>query len=461
MTRDEALAILELDREEAVGIIMALADKAEKYDQLCGQISPTTPSGMTPVYLKASHRRRKKPPGRRKGHPGVARQGPARIDQYQEHTLDHCPQCHSPLKKSLNTYQRLIEDIPPVQPLVIQHTIHRYWCPQCKKIVSPVVTEALPNAMIGLRLLVFTAWLHYLVGVSVNNLVKMVSVFFSVQVSAGGLTQAWKNLAWLLKPLYDQIGQKVSHSAVLSADETGWRLNGITHWLWCFVTPRLCYYLISPSRASPVINKVLGRLFKGILICDFWGAYNKLSALAKQRCLYHILTELLKVDQRNSTSEWRAFRKKLSRLIKDAIRLSNQPNQLNAETYQRLKQRLYGRLDQFLATPYSDRDAKRLIKRLKRHQKELFTFLEYPNVSPYNNHAEQQMRKPVLTRKVSQQNRSEVGAKTQSIMMSLFRSAELQGHNPVETILAIAKRALEARSPEDVLNCQLILFSKS
>ena len=461
MTRDEALAILELDREQAVGIIVALAEKAEKYDQLCGQLSPTTPSGMTPVYLKPSHRKRRKPPGRRKGHPGIARQQPARIDQYQEHTLDRCPQCHSPLKKSLGSYQRSIEDLPPVEPLVTEHTIHRYWCPQCKKMVSPVVTEALPNAMIGLRLVVFTAWLHYLVGVSVNNLVTMVSVFSSVQLSAGGFTQAWKNLARLLEPLYDHIGQTVSHSAVLSADETGWRLNGIIHWLWCFVTPRLCYYLISPSRASPVVKKVLGRIFTGILICDFWGAYNKLSALAKQRCFYHLFTELVKVDQLNASSEWKAFRKKLSRLLKDAIRLSNHQNQLNAETYQRLKRRLYGRLEQFLATPYSDRDAKRLIKRLKRHQKELFTFLEYPNVSPYNHHAEQQMRKPVLTRKVSQQNRSENGAKTQSILMTLFRSAELQGHNPVEIILAIAKRALEARSPDDVTKCQLILFSKS
>lgn len=461
MTRDEALAILDLEREQAVVIILALAEKAEKYELLYGQVSPTTPSGMTPVYLKPSHRRRRKHPGRDKGHPGVARQRPARIDQYQEHTLDRCPQCQTPLKESLDTYQRYIEDLPPVQPLVTEHTIHRYWCPQCKKIVSPVVTEALPNARIGLRLVVLTAWLHYLVGVSVNNLVKMVSVFSSFQVSAGGFTQAWRNLASLLEPLYDQIGQKVSQSAVLSADETGWRLNGITHWLWCFVTPTLCYYLITPSRASPVVKKVLGRIFKGILICDFWGAYNKISALAKQRCLYHLFTALVKVDQFNTSSGWKGFRKKLSRLLKDAIRLSNKQNQLSAETSQRLKRRLYGRLDQFLAAPYPDRDANRLIKRLKRHQKELFTFLEYPDVSPYNHHAEQQMRKPVLTRKVSQQNRSEDGAKTQSTLMTLFRSTELQGSNPVETILSITKRSLESRSPKDFLNCQPILFSKS
>jgi transposase len=461
MTRDEALAILSLERQEAVAVILALAEKAEKYDRLSSQLSPTTPSGMTPVYLKPSHRKRRKPPGRGEGHPGSGRQRPARIDDFQEHTLERCPDCQTPLGKSVATYQRYIEDLPPVQPTVTEHTIHRYWCPRCKKIVSAIVTDALPNARIGLRLIVLTAWLHYLVGVSVNNLVKTVSVFSCLKITAGGLTQAWKHVAFLLEPLYDEIGRKISESAVLSADETGWRLNGITHWLWGFATPTFCYYRIAKSRASPVAKEVLGRFFQGILVCDFWGAYNKIRALAKQRCFYHLFTELVKVDQHNTSSGWKAFRKKLSRLLKDAVRLSEKRNQLHPEGYHRLKGRLHRRLDQFLASSYQDRDAKRLLKRLRRHCNELFTFLEYEGVSPYNHHAEQQMRPPVLTRKVSQQNRSEEGAQTQSILMTLFRSAQLQGHNPVEIILSTAKEALKARSTDEILNCQLILFSKS
>ena len=71
-------SILNLQREKAIATILALAEKAEKYDRLLGQVSPTTPSGMTPVYLKPSHKKRKKPPrqgerasgsGPRNGHP--------------------------------------------------------------------------------------------------------------------------------------------------------------------------------------------------------------------------------------------------------------------------------------------------------------------------------------------------------------------------------------------------------
>ena len=94
---------------------------------------------------------------------------------------------------------------------------------------------------------------------------------------------------------------------------------------------------------------------------------------------------------------------------------------------------------------HGDNDAQRLIKRLRRHKLELFTFLEHPEVSPYNNHAEQQMRKPVLIRKISHQNRSDEGAKTQAVLMSLFRSAELQGQNPIEMILEMAKMVIEKK----------------
>jgi len=355
MTRDEAIAILEMVREDTIQIILTLAEKAQKYDHLCDKTSPTIPSGMTLVYLKPTSRRKKRSFGRTHGHKGVSRKRPEKVTAYQVHTLDDCPDCHQPLKSPIRTYKRYIEEIPPVEPVVTEHTIHGYWCSQCKKIVQPTVTDALPNARLGLRLVVFTAWLHYLIGISVNNIVKMVSVFFNLQISA----------------------------------------------------------------------------------------------LAKQRCFYHLFTELVKVDAYNRSTPWKVFRKKLSRLLKDALRLSEKKTRVSPECFLRLKKRLYHRLEQFLATPCQDKDAQRLIKRLNRHKHELFTFLEHEGVSPYNNHAEQQMRKPVLTRKVSQQNRSEQGAKTQAILMTLFRSAELQGTNPVETLLATAKSALTANAPLD------------
>jgi len=136
--------------------------------------------------------------------------------------------------------------------------------------------------------------------------------------------------------------------------------------------------------------------------------------------------------------------------MKDAIRLSGN-NQITAQRRERLKARLHVRLDEMTTSgDYLDKHVKRLVKRLKRHKKELFPFLDYTDVSPYNNHAEQQMRKAVLCRKVSQQNRSEKGAVTQAVLMTLFRTAELQKQNPVEAVLAAAKTAILKGKPDSI-----------
>jgi hypothetical protein len=207
MTRDEAQAILALPHDKAIHAILERAEKAETYDRLIGDVSPTTPSGMIPASLKPPPARRRKGPGRKAGHEGVSRIQPEAGDHVKEHTLERCPDCHTPLKEPIKHYTRYIEDIPPVEkPEGSEHTVHGYWCPQCKKIVFAPLTDALPNAMVGLRLVLFTAWLHYLLGVSVTNIVRILSVVCRFQISAGGVPQAWKNLSLLLEPLYHELG---------------------------------------------------------------------------------------------------------------------------------------------------------------------------------------------------------------------------------------------------------------
>ena len=96
---------------------------------------------------------------------------------------------------------------------------------------------------------------------------------------------------------------------------------------------------------------MIGHLFEGILICDFWGNYNKISTLATQWCFYHMLTELEKVDKSNKSTIWKSFRKKLGRLLLGAVRLDARRNQLKPDVFDRRKMRFYTRLDQLVKHP--------------------------------------------------------------------------------------------------------------
>ncbi len=75
-----------------------------------------------------------------------------------------------------------------------------------------------------------------------------------------------------------------------------------------------------------------------------------------------------------------------------------------------------------------------MCKRLRRTGDQLFTFLDYPEIPFENNHAERQIRPAVILRKNSQSNRSERGARTQAVLMSVYRTLRLRGHDPLQTI---------------------------
>src|ERR1019366_9495211 len=213
MNRAQALAILQLPREQAVSAIIALGEKAERWEHLQAQGAPSTLSGMQPVYLKPSAKRRAKTPGRTAGHPGAHRPAPAHIDEFIEHALTHCPHCDSQVGPSIRQHTRYIEEIPPVVPHVSPHPVHGHWCAPCQKIVTAPVAAALPHSTLGIRFVVYTAWLHYFVGVSVGNCVKIAHRSLGFSVSPGGLTLAWQNLAARLEGNYDGILHKIRNSA--------------------------------------------------------------------------------------------------------------------------------------------------------------------------------------------------------------------------------------------------------
>ena len=81
-----------------------------------------------------------------------------------------------------------------------------------------------------------------------------------------------------------------------------------------------------------------------------------------------------------------------------------------------------------------------MTKRLRKYAEYLFTFLDYTDVRFENNFAERQIRPAVILRKNGQSNRSDRGAATQTVLMSVYRTLRLRGLNPTETIA----RALKA-----------------
>lgn len=408
--------------------------------------SPSTPSGMVPVYEKPTTPKRKKKPGARDGHIGRRRRTPAKIDQKVEHRLEVCPCCGGPLQRCKRQRQRIIEDIPQqITPVVTEHTVHRDYCPSCKKHVEPVVADAMPNATLGHNVMALSSWFHYGLGVTIGQVRDILASHLHTDISAGGLLDGWHRLAAAIEPWYQQIAQEAKDSAVLHADETGWRVNGQTHWLWCFCNHRACFYQIDRSRGAPALQKFFTEAFAGTLVTDFWRAYESVVAEDRQYCIPHLLRELLKVDEHNAAVEWQAFAKQLRRLVRDGIRLRKRQD-FDPQKYDRRIKLIHRRLCQLADARYDDADTRRLGERISRHRDHLFTFLDKVEVPFDNNHAERQIRPAVIIRKNSLCNRSDDGARTQAVLMSVYRTLRLRGHDPTKTIADALRNLLQTGS---------------
>lgn len=442
LNRDEK-RIAELEKENAK-LKRELEAKTSQADKP-GSLS--TPSGMQPVYAKPSGSKRRRKPGRKNGHPGARRATPTHIDRIVEHKLAECPICHNPVGEPCGKHSQIVEDIPPVKPTVTRHDVYEYNCAPCGTKVQAPMTEALPRATLGLRLTLLSAYLHYALGMTTRNICAWLRTFCQFQVTPGGLVLNWQRLAELLLLVYEDLGKAARLSAVLNADESGWRIGGRLAWLWCFTNKTLAYYVLTPSRAGPVIKKVLGSFFKGILVTDFFGAYNRIKAFAKQKCVVHLLREVKQVSLRNHSNEWRLFARRLKRLMHEALKLVISREKLGEPTYERRVANLHMRLADIFGGSYRDKDCERLAKRLAKHSEELFVFLRHPDVPADNNHAERQIRFAVVMRKNSYGNRSKRGAQSQAILMSIFRTCQLRGIDPIAFLADSVAAAIRSGSP--------------
>src|SRR6516165_10056974 len=142
-----------------------------------------------------------KRPGRKQGHPGAFRHQPDHIDEYIEVALCVCPHCGGRHFTDQAQIEQTIEDIPPVRPRVTRLTTYEATCMQCSQSVRsshPLQMSLATGAagvQLGPRALALAADLNKAKGLSMRKTCAILADCFSLQLSAGGLSQALDRLA--------------------------------------------------------------------------------------------------------------------------------------------------------------------------------------------------------------------------------------------------------------------------
>jgi hypothetical protein len=391
-------------------------------EELKGKGTPETPK---PDFVKDNQHHRHQKPGQKEGHEGTSRPIPDHVDETKDATMSQCPDCGGIIKE-VEERERIIETIIPAKVHVKRIKVHRYWCPCCGKIVDAPVTDAFPNCRLGIEIYLLAAFMKFRIGMTYEKLQDMLQIPYNLYVSKGELPQMMDRLAYEFGDHYEQLRQELRNSPSVNGDETGWRVDGKNAWLWAFIGKGIALYTIEKSRGKKVVKQILGKHYKGVLGSDFWSAYN-LDDIVQQKCHVHLKRDLKEIaEQKDGRSQFHRFKKKLKRILDDGIRVKERTK--DPTELQQQKEHLDNRIIEFCNRKWTDKDSLRIVKRLKGRGKDLFTFL-VRDIDPDNNIAERGIRPAVVMRKNSYGNRSDKGAETTSVLLSVVQTCNLKEQN--------------------------------
>ena len=353
-------------------------------------------------------------------------------DRTEKATVDNCSLCGKDLsdQKPLESINgRIIEDIPDVieRPEVIKVEQEKKYCPDCKEVITAKSELALPKADIGLNSTILICYLWVALCLPFTRIRDYLKAFFGKDISTSGLSRHVIRVSRIMGDVYKEILGDINNAVTLHADETGWRVRGKNWWLWVFGTQESAYFTVDQSRGGSVVRRVLGEIFLGLLVVDGWGAY--LALICKQQsCMAHLLRKIRKFrDAFPHLSSIVKFYMKLRRILRDGERLQANRKKLGEKVFQRRLERLKKRLEKLVNWPDPDDILQEIIKKVKRQQPRILTFVEHPDAPCHNNYGEYLIRIGVLKRKVSGGSVSAEGANAYAVLLSIYVTCKLRG----------------------------------
>jgi transposase len=393
-------------------------------------------------------------PGRRSGD-GHGRHGhrepPGEVDEEFEAPLAPRCECGGEIVEDRIEYQYQ-DELPEPRPIRRRFAVHVGKCACCGRRHQgrhPFQTsDALGAAgcMLGPRAVALATELNKELGLSPQKTAKALARL-GIRVTAGGVVQAIARQARALEPTYRALIAGVRTSRAVAPDETGWRINGQKAWLWAFAGEDVTVYLIAAGRGYEHAAEILGEDYAGVLERDGWAPYRRFTNARHQTCHAHLLRrtgELIADSLAGQARVPHAVR----RILKDALALRDQRDQetIDADEFGLKVRDINEQTDKVLQMRPTHEPNRKLLAHLQTEREHMFTFLTEPGVQATNWRAEQALRPAIVNRKSWGGNRTEHGARTQQVAMSVIRTARQQNIDPLEVMVSAQRSRQPAAS---------------
>ncbi len=399
-------------------------------------------------FSKGRPKEKPKRPGR-KGGPDYGQRAfrgiPDRVDEEIAVPLPKkCPDCGGRVMHD-DTRAQYQEDIVR-QTIVRRFDVETGHCAECGEHVQGrhrlQTSDALGAAQVqvGPEALTLAAHLIKQMGISHERAGRILEWGYGLRVSRSALCRAMTRLGRKAAPTYQELQTVVRRSPVNQLDETGWRVAAHLEWLWVCVNAEVTVYAILPGRGFAQAATILGEDYSGFLGHDGWQPYYRFTDAFHQTCLSHLIRRCR--DMLETASAWAArFPKAVLESLLEGLTLRDryQRQEISGHGLNVATGRLEARIERWLGKTFRDPANRRLVKHLRHEEPWLFTFLHCPGIEATNNAAERALRPAVVARKTWGGNRTENGAKTQQILISVLTTCHQQGKDSFEPIVELLR----------------------
>jgi hypothetical protein len=290
---------------------------------------------------------------------------------------DRCRQCNSKKLQQIKQFRRILIDLKfserGMRRSVTRVLCWQYKCQKCGCEFSS--REQMPDLQAyGHGLVSWCIYLNVVCGVNMNRVRKSLGDAFGIFPGGSQIDRFKQSAAIFYAPLYEEIAIKVLQESVLHIDETTVNLRGGSGYVWVLTTMDKVYYFYRASREGSFLKEMLVP-FKGVLISDFYAAYDAL-ACAQQKCIVHFLRDIDDDLLRNPLdTELKCIAQEFGKLLRAIIKTVDSYG-LKSRHLRKHKAEVSRFLDLVGSRNYSTEPATGYKKRLMKSGAKMFTFLE-------------------------------------------------------------------------------------
>ena len=241
------------------------------------------------------------------------------------------------------------------------------------------------------------------------------------------------------------VENKLLHSKVLHADETGINVGGKRIWLHGVSNENYVLYHPDLMRGKDAMDR-MGILenFKGVLCHDHWKPYYKFEHCTHSLCNAHHLRELTRAHEQDEQSWANQMKNLLNEIYKNVQeRESNCLDIENIKKYQKRYRTILSKGKKEcpliinktgIGRKIRRCKARNLLERLERYEEDVLRFMKEGLVPFTNNQGENDIRMTKVQQKISGCFRSMDGANEFSLLRSYIVTAKKQGMGASEAL---------------------------